>query len=224
MAVKRLALPPLGGAALIATLAALSLTTARELADAPTVHGRDGLTAVTLRAITDRTGHGAFSFDGGTTPPVIHVTPGGTLRLRYENDLSPVSHERCATGPCGNMTNLHFHGLHVSPMAPQDDVLGMMAMPGQALEYSVSVPSDHPPGLYWYHTHPHGESQRQALDGMSGAIVIDGIERYVPEVMTLRERVLVIRGRDIDHDPQAGSLRRRVAASSTPCGAEGKAA
>ncbi len=29
-----------------------------------------------------------------------------------------------------NMTNLHFHGLHVSPDAPQDDVITMMAMPG----------------------------------------------------------------------------------------------
>ena len=33
--------------------------------------------------------------------------------------------------PCMDMTNLHFHGLTVSPNAPQDDVLGMMAMPGQ---------------------------------------------------------------------------------------------
>src|SRR5216684_3221329 len=224
MAVKRLALPPLGGAALIATLAALSLTTARELADAPTVHGRDGLTAVTLRAITDRTGHGAFSFDGGTTPPVIHVTPGGTLRLRYDNNLSPVSHERCATGPCGNMTNLHFHGLHVSPVAPQDDVLGMMSMPGQALEYSVSVPRDHPPGLYWYHTHPHGESYRQALDGMSGAIVIDGIDRYVPEVRAVKERILILRDAEFRaHDAHPPLRERLVQLLDVRCSASSEA-
>jgi len=211
------------GVVVIAALGALSLGAGRDLPDAPTVRGRDGLTAVTLEAITDQHGHGALVGDGGTIPPVIHVRPGGTLRVRYDNHLSPVSHERCATGPCGNMTNLHFHGLHVSPVAPQDDVLGMMAMPGQTLEYSVSVPRDHPPGLYWYHTHPHGESHRQALDGMSGAIVIDGIERYVPEVMNLRERVLVLRGRDIEHDPQAPALKLRVAMPSRRCGAGGGA-
>ena len=219
----RAGLALLVGVTLIASLVALSLTTARDIPDAPAVHGRDGLTVVTLKAVTDEHGHGALVFDGEAIPPVIHITPGGTLRLRYENTLSSVSHERCATGPCGNMTNLHFHGLHVSPMAGQDDVLGMMAMPGQTLEYAVSVPRDHPPGLYWYHTHPHGESHRQALDGMSGAIVVDGIERYVPEVVNLRERVLVLRGRDIEHDPQAPALKRRVAVPSAPCGASGEA-
>lgn len=211
------------GVTLIIGLVALGLRTGRDLPDAPTVRGRDGLTAVTLRAVTDGNGHGALAFDGDTTPPVLRVVPGGTLRVRYENHLSPVSHEGCAAHPCANMTNLHFHGLHVSPGAPQDDVLGMMAMPGQTLEYAVSVPRDHPPGLYWYHTHPHGESHQQALDGMSGAIVIDGIERYVPEVMSLRERVLVLRGRDLEHDPQAAALKRRVAIPDRTCGAGGEA-
>jgi FtsP/CotA-like multicopper oxidase with cupredoxin domain len=93
------------------------------------------------------------------------------------------------------MTNLHFHGLAVSPDTPQDDVLGMLALPGQVLHYSVKIPRHHVPGLFWYHTHPHGESHRQVLDGMSGAIVIEGMERYVFEVARLRERVIVVRGR-----------------------------
>jgi hypothetical protein len=32
-----------------------------------------------------------------------------------------------------DMTNLHFHGLTVSPNAPQDDVFGMLAMPGHSI-------------------------------------------------------------------------------------------
>jgi len=65
-------------------------------------------------------------------------------------------------------------------------------------------------GLYWYHTHPHGESHRQVLDGMSGALVIEGIESYFPALAGLPERVLVVRGRSIEHDPQSTDLRRRV--------------
>jgi FtsP/CotA-like multicopper oxidase with cupredoxin domain len=124
------------------------------------------------------TGNAAFSFNGREDPPVIRVFPGEDIRLTYVNAMSKDSHESASTGPCMNMTNLHFHGLHVSPDAPQDDVISMMAMPGQSLHYVVNIPLDQPPGLYWYHTHPHGESYQQDLDGMSGAIVIDGIERY----------------------------------------------
>jgi FtsP/CotA-like multicopper oxidase with cupredoxin domain len=117
------------------------------------------------------------------------------------------------------MTNLHFHGLHVSPTAPQDDVLTMMAMPGQSLDYVVNIPSDQPPGLYWYHPHPHGESYQQDLDGMSGAIVIDGIERYVPELRHLRERILVLRDQVIGKDDPVTSseLAGRVELSTNTC-------
>ncbi len=78
----------------------------------------------------------------------------------------------------------------------------------KVLHYTVEIPRNHPPGLFWYHTHPHGESDRQVLDGMSGAIVIEGMERYAPQVGRLRERVIVVRGRDIEHDPKAAELRR----------------
>ena len=143
---------------------------------------------VSLKAINDPdTGKAAFSFNGREDPPVIRANPGEDIRLTYTNAMSTHSQEICVDGPCMNMTNLHFHGLHVSPDAPQDDVITMMAMPGQSLHYTVNIPLDEAPGLYWYHTHPHGESYQQDLDGMSGAIVIDGMERYVPEVQHLRE-------------------------------------
>lgn len=134
---------------------------------------------VSLRAVTNPlTGKSVFEFQGKMIPPVIHVRPGKNLYLTYINTMSEHSEEHCTDGPCMNMTNLHFHGLHVSPDSPQDDVISMMANPGESLHYAVTVPLDQPPGLYWYHTHPHGESYQQDLDGMSGAIVVDGIERY----------------------------------------------
>jgi FtsP/CotA-like multicopper oxidase with cupredoxin domain len=117
------------------------------------------------------------------------------------------------------MTNLHFHGLHVSPNAPQDDVLSMMASPGETLNYSVQVPPQQPPGLYWYHTHSHGESYIQDLDGMSGAIVVEGMERYVPEVRNMRERILVLRDLVLPSDAaQKKSVMESVAMQTTQCG------
>jgi FtsP/CotA-like multicopper oxidase with cupredoxin domain len=118
-----------------------------------------------------------------------------------------------------NMTNLHFHGLTVSPQPGQDDVLGMMAKPGQTLHYSLRIPLRQAPGLFWYHTHPHGESMRQDLDGMSGAIVVEGIDRYVPEVRSLPERIFVLRERSVDpHGDAVVTLKKMLDIPKPACG------
>src|SRR5437016_6321954 len=195
---------------------------------AATPSGKDGIlpelpqatTPVTLMAATDPAiGKSEFRYQGNNTPPVIRVQPGSTLNVEYKNELAARSKEDCLGHPCMQMTNLHFHGLHVSPNAPQDDVLDMMASPGETLHYSVQVPLQQPPGLYWYHTHSHGESYVQDLDGMSGAIVIEGIERYVPEVAKMRERILMLRDLVLPDDPaERKTVMASVAMQTAHCG------
>ncbi|MEY2544906.1 MAG: hypothetical protein QOG48_23, partial [Verrucomicrobiota bacterium] len=177
-------------------------------------------TPVALVAATDPfTGKSEFHYQGKNTPPVIRVKPGSILNVDYKNELAAQSSEDCNGHPCMQMTNLHFHGLHVSPNAPQDDVLSMMASPGETLHYSVQIPSQQPPGLYWYHTHSHGESYRQDLDGMSGAIVVEGIERYAPEVRNMRERILVLRDVVVSEDgAQREKIMQAVAMQTSQCG------
>src|SRR6202790_549436 len=200
-------------------LSALGCAQIVSLPEPPQVQATNHVVSLTLHAVNEN-GRDAFAFDGEKVAPVIRASPGDVLKIAYSNDLPAKSAETCAVNPCMDMTNLHFHGLTVSPNSPQDDVIGMMAMPGQTLHYSVEIPRDHPAGLFWYHTHPHGESHRQALDGMSGAIVIEGIESYYPSLAGLPERVLVLRGRSIKHDPHSDDLKRRVDLSSNVCGAE----
>jgi len=189
------------------------------LPDPPQVRAKNPAVSITLHAVNEG-GRDTFAFDGANVAPVIRASPGDVIRITYVNDLPSESGETCAVNPCMNMTNLHFHGLTVSPDAPQDDVLTMLAMPGQILHYRVQIPRDHPPGLFWYHTHPHGESHRQVLDGMSGALIIEGMERYAPQVRRLRERVIVVRGRSIENDPHAAELRHEVEIPSKGCGGE----
>jgi len=172
-----------------------------------------------LSAVNDPvTGKTSFSFDGTEIPSVIRTAPGEQIRLDYLNQMSTSSQETCVDGRCTNMTNLHFHGLHVSPNSPQDDVITMMAMPGESLHYVVDIPKNQPPGLYWYHTHPHGESYQQSLDGMSGAIIVDGIERYVPEVRQMQERILILRDKELQSENSA-ALKAVVSLSQSKCGA-----
>jgi FtsP/CotA-like multicopper oxidase with cupredoxin domain len=190
------------------------------LPNPPELRAKNHILSLTLHAATTSDGKSSFYFNGQPNAPTLRVSPGDQLKIAYVNDLPNSPHERCLIGPCMDMTNLHFHGLTVSPDAPQDDVLDMMAMPGQALHYNVQIPKEHPPGLYWYHTHPHGESYQQALDGMSGALLIDGIERYFPALAGLPERVLLVRGRSVGNDPRSQRLKQRVDLSSDACGAE----
>ncbi len=203
----------------IVCLSAFSFAQGVPLPKPPQVRAKKHVVSVTLHAV-NKNGKDAFAFNGKTVAPVIRVSPGDLLKITYVNNLPSKSSESCAGNPCMDMTNLHFHGLTISPDAPQDDVLTMLAKPGEVLHYSIRIPRDHPPGLFWYHTHPHGESHQQVLDGMSGAIVLEGMERYVPEIERLRERVLVVRGRSIEHDPNATALEHDVEIPAKGCGGE----
>ena len=216
----RVIIPVLVSALLVFWLSELAGKPPDLLPNPPELRAKNHILSLTLHAGITVDGKSSFYFNGQANAPTLRVSPGDQLRIAYINDLPSTPHERCLIGPCMDMTNLHFHGLTVSPDAPQDDVLDMMATPGQVLHYNVQIPKDHPPGLYWYHTHPHGESYQQALDGMSGALVIEGIESYFPPLNGLAERVLVIRGRSVGNDAQSAELKRRVHLSLDVCGGE----
>jgi FtsP/CotA-like multicopper oxidase with cupredoxin domain len=155
----------------------------------------------------------------GNQSPTLRLSPGDELILNLKNDLTDSSHAVPAASqghnhdhtaakknsdPCQNTTmsltstNLHFHGLTVSAVCHQDDVLKTSIQPGDApFQYKFRIPENEPPGLYWYHPHIHGFSKLQVLGGASGAMIIEGIERANKEVASLPERVLIIRDQDL---------------------------
>jgi FtsP/CotA-like multicopper oxidase with cupredoxin domain len=76
--------------------------------------------------------------------------------------------------------------------------LHTLIQPGDpAFEYRFQIPPDEPPGLYWYHPHIHGFTKAQVLGGASGALIVEGIERALPELAGIPERVLVIRDQNL---------------------------
>jgi FtsP/CotA-like multicopper oxidase with cupredoxin domain len=152
----------------------------------------------------------------GQESPTLRVQPGDLLVITLHNQLrdledSPVAHDHMpmhlpvstGTDPCtrGAMTatsaNLHFHGLTVAPVCHQDEVLNTSVQPRESFEYRIRIPAREPAGLYWYHPHIHGFSARQVSGGLSGALIVEGIERDSPDVLGLHERVLVIRDQDL---------------------------
>ena len=115
-----------------------------------------------------------LGYNGGVPGPTLRLRPGDTLRVELVNRMDRV-------------TNLHVHGLHVSPEGNGDNVF-VAVEPGRAHRYEYRLPDNHPTGVYWYHPHHHGTVADQMFGGLYGAIIVEDDE----EIPVDRERVLVI--------------------------------
>lgn len=111
-------------------------------------------------------------------PPAINLRPGDTFRFTLINELpaedpSCVDHGDINIPHCFNFSNMHTHGLWVSPAGNSDNVLLTLA-PGQQFTHEYNVPSDHPAGTFWYHPHLHGSTALQVSSGMGGPLIVRG--------------------------------------------------
>ncbi len=193
----------------------------------PEVHSVNGVATLTLNAALDRAGRPAFFWEGREIAPTIRVHPGDAIHLHYENRLPEV----CGLGLISD-SNLHFHGLSTSPAIHSDDVIATKVEPGRSFDYVVRIGRDQPPGLYWYHPHPHGLANWEIGNGMSGAIVVEGIADAVPQVAGLREQLVILRDIPLDYSVAAAerlaTLRTQPSApppadsdeAGPPCGIE----
>jgi suppressor of ftsI len=153
----------------------------------PEVDSVNGVATVSLIAKFDANSRPSFYWQGQEVAPTIRVHPGDTIQLSFQNSLP----EYCDVGVVSN-ANLHFHGLSSSPNAPGDDTIDTNAAPGGAVNYTVAINPDQPPGMYWYHPHAHGLASYEVGNGMAGVILVEGIGNAVPQTVGLRERVIVL--------------------------------
>ena len=129
------------------------------------------------------------SYNGQIPGPTIVVNPGDKIKILLKNWLPPNDDKECIPNcpNCFNTTNLHFHGLHVSPSSickngqnvlSSDDVLFELPPAPTSEErptrhrFCVWLPKFHAPGTHWYHAHRHGSTAIQVSNGMVGAIIV----------------------------------------------------
>ena len=202
---RRQFLGVLGGAALLG----LTASAGRLLAGGPTSVGtrfveprvlrsEGGRLAVTLIAAptTVRYGSGrrfAYTYNGSTPGPTLRIKPGDVLSITLENRLS-------------EPTNLHTHGLHVSPAGAADNIF-ISVPPGKQHAYTYRIPADHRSGMFWYHPHEHGMVASQVFGGLAGAIIVEDSLDQIPEVAASNERVLIL------SDPRVGTTAAVVNAT-----------
>lgn len=142
----------------------------------------------------------AMAYNGNVPGPTLRLRAGDVLKIKLVNDLDQA-------------TNLHVHGLHVSPEGNGDNVFIAVA-PGGTFDYEYKLPGDHPPGVYWYHPHHHGMVADQIFAGLFGAIIVEDPEPIASSV----ERVLVISDTTLD---RAGNISA-VPAMERMMGREGQ--
>ena len=195
----------------------------------------DGTLRADLSIYNERTAGGVIRYcyrtPDGHEAPTLRVHPGDLVVLNLQNHLETLgkseSHHHHPQGPAGTdpctsgvmsaiATNLHFHGMTMPAVCHQDEVLKTSIQPGDApFEYRFRVPDDEPPGLYWYHPHIHGFSSKEVTGGASGALIVEGLERAIPQVAGLLEQVLVIRDPDLLNPDAAPSTSEPVVPKPT---------
>ncbi|MEV6583905.1 multicopper oxidase family protein [Streptomyces sp. NPDC051582] len=153
---------------------------------------RDGLLEASITVERRRVKVGnqmlyALTYNGRYMPPTLKVRPGDVIRLKMRNNVD-------------QDTNLHLHGMHVSPRPPADDIFIAIKY-GQTYDYTYKVPGSALPGTYWYHSHAHGFSAPQVAGGESGVLIVDGLRKYLPhDLRNITEHVVALKDDQVDGD------------------------
>jgi len=88
-------------------------------------------------------------YNGAVPGPTLHLQPGDWLRVQLVNRPR-------------DPTNLHTHGLHVSPEDNSDNRF-VWVDPDESFPYEYQLPADHRPGVYWLPHAPPWRRRRRAL-------------------------------------------------------------
>jgi FtsP/CotA-like multicopper oxidase with cupredoxin domain len=158
------------------------------------------------------------SYNGGLVGPTFRLKPGDTLKLDLDNQLPDVGGSGGHHGEMDhplNWTNLHTHGLHISPRDKSDNV-ERKVKPTEKADYEFQIlpagnprgepPMAHYPGTFWYHAHLHGTTAAQLASGMAGALIVEGDIDQIPEIKNARERIFIFQQLAFDKDGEVKSL------------------
>ncbi|MGE5699708.1 MAG: multicopper oxidase family protein [Deltaproteobacteria bacterium] len=132
-------------------------------------------------------------FPGGT----IRARTGDLLRIRFHNGL-PDDGSLNYLGHPMHVTNLHTHGLHVTPGDNENGTHGdnmlVMLQPGESAVYEYDLSRHYPGTLNFYHPHIHGSVTDQMWGGMAGCLVVEdevaSLAPYETHIMMLKDITL----------------------------------
>ncbi len=142
------------------------------------------------------------TYEGRLIGPTLRVKPGDRLAIEVVNNLPP-NPEQSRQGAFPHepyTTNLHTHGLTVSPQGIGDNPFRHM-LPQSSNAFEVEIPDFHSAGTFWYHPHKHGSVAFQFFGGMAGFLIVDGgpgTIDAVPEISAAADILMAFQAIRID--------------------------
>jgi FtsP/CotA-like multicopper oxidase with cupredoxin domain len=143
------------------------------------------------------------TYNGSFPGPTLWARPGDLIDIRFTNKIV---FDQAETKPgygrpprTSNMADLHYHGMHVSPLGTADNMAVMVPANG-SFHYSFQVPANHPAGLFWYHEHVHGLVTNHVSRGAAGMLYI--ANNYTDSIGSLgiRRRLMLLQQAYFDQD------------------------
>jgi bilirubin oxidase len=101
----------------------------------------------------------------------------------------------------GDTTNVHWHGLHVSPT--NDGGPHIMIMDGMSWNPQFTVLDK--ASTYWYHPHFHGKTAEHAIKGAAGMIIVrdnDEAQLNLPRTYGVDDFPIVVQSAQLDSNNQ----------------------
>lgn len=127
-----------------------------------------------------------LTYNGQIPAPRLEAKAGDKVKIKLINKLS-------------QPTNLHYHGLHISPTGNADNIF-LHIKPNQTFNYEFTIPENHHPMTAWYHPHLHGYTAEQLSGGLAGLFVIRGKLDEIPEIKSAKEEFIVLQDFSLDNN------------------------
>ncbi len=191
---------------------------------------------ICARQYTNSTGDGCLPGMANPNPyggSRLQLNPGDTLKVHLVNRLPLINEAKHQDDPgeaflVQNPTNLHTHGMLVSPNLPLSTalnpifgdtvfVLGFNSANGtpditptshihgdvrmDTIDYQIPIPAGHPSGLFWFHPHAHGIALNQVSAGLSGIITIGQVKDYIHNLpANINTRHLILKDTQVSNN------------------------
>ncbi|HZW37582.1 MAG: multicopper oxidase family protein [Deltaproteobacteria bacterium] len=128
--------------------------------------------------------------------PTIVASPNERIRLQFRNSLQLGGTN--LLGHVRDVTNMHVHGLHVSPEydamsgLPADNVHDVILSRGDSAVYDYDLRYQRPGSMALYHPHVHGTVAEQFWGGLVGAIDVRD-DLSFPELAPYARNLLLLK-------------------------------
>ena len=196
---ERTIAPPAAGS--LPDLLTPTTAAAGDLLEPPIIRSVGGRLTTTITVATNsvtiggRTALQPVTYNSVFPAPTLLVRPGDFVDLTFNNKIVA---DQADTKPgygrpprFTNQTNLHYHGMHVSPNGTADN-MGVVVNANGSWRYQFQIPANHPAGLFWYHAHVHGLVTNQVGRGAAGMIYVANGYTDAVANLGIRHRLMML--------------------------------